>query len=151
MGHFLLSQFIYDLFLFEESLKSHGEAKVSKLRKTTYQSGRAAIKNAMKYAANKTEVFRYRGVYNWLVGKQNNAIRWWRKSINIGRELQALPELARTYMEIGKRLMEEKSKFNEIDGREYKWYLNEAEKIFKKLNLEWDIEELSKLRTFEED
>jgi hypothetical protein len=105
----------------------------------------------MKYAANKTEVFRYRGVYNWLVGKQNNAIRWWRKSINIGRELQALPELARTYMEIGKRLMEEKSKFNEIDGREYKWYLNEAEKIFKKLNLEWDIEELSKLRTFEED
>ena len=62
-----------------------------------------------------------------------------------------MPELARTYMEIGKRLMEKKSKFNEIDGREYKWYLAESEKIFRKLNLEWDIEELSKLRTFEED
>jgi len=151
MGHFLLSQFMFDLFLFEESIKSNEELKISKLRKKTYQSGRAAIKNALKYAANKTEVFRYRGVSYWLMGKQEKAIRWWRKSISIGRELQALPELARTYMEIGKRLMETKSKSNEIDGQGYKWYLNESEKIFKKLNLEWDIEELSKLRIFEED
>jgi len=148
---FRLSQFIFDLFLFEESIESNEESKISKLRKKTHRSGKAAIKNAKKYAANKTEVFRYKGVYYWLVGKQKNAIRWWRKSINIGRELQALPELARTYMEIGKRLMEKKSKFNEIDGKENKWYLNESEKIFKKLNLEWDIEELSKVSIFEED
>jgi serine/threonine protein kinase/tetratricopeptide (TPR) repeat protein len=151
MAHFLLSQFILDLVLFEETIKSNEESKISKLRKKTNKSGKAAIKNAKKYAANKTEVFRYRGVYYWLVGKQKKAIGWWRKSINIGKELKALPELARTYMEIGKRLMEKKSKFNEMDGKEYKWYLNESEKIFKKLDLEWDIEEFSKLRSFGED
>jgi serine/threonine protein kinase len=144
MAHFLLSQFLFDLFLFEESRKP-------KLRKKAYKSGKAAIKNAKKYAANKTEVFRYRGVYYWLVRKQKKAVKWWGKSINVGRELKALPELARTYMEIGKRLMEKKSKFNEIENKDYKWYLNESEKIFKKLNLEWDIEEISKLRSFEED
>ncbi len=151
IAHFLLSQFLFDLCLFEESIKSNEESKISKLRKKSYQSGKAAQKNARKYAANKTEVFRYKGVYYWLAGKQKNALRWWRKSINIGKELQALPELARTYMEIGKRLMEKKNRFDEMDGKEYKWYLNESEKIFKKLDLEWDIEEISKLRPFEED
>ena len=33
MSHFLLSQFIFDLFLFEESIKSNEESKISKLRK----------------------------------------------------------------------------------------------------------------------
>ncbi|OGD21052.1 MAG: hypothetical protein A2W03_10250 [Candidatus Aminicenantes bacterium RBG_16_63_16] len=151
MGHFLLSQFLSDLFLFEESIESNEVSKISRLRKKTYQSGRAARKNALNYAANKTEVFRCLGVYYWLAGKQKKAIRWWRKSVTIGRGLQALPELARSYMEIGKRLMEKQSQFSEIDGRNNKWYLKEAEKIFKKLNLEWDIQELSKLMILEED
>jgi hypothetical protein len=50
-------------------------------------------------------------------------------------------------MEIGKRLMEKKSKLSKVNDKEYKWYLNESEKIFKKLNLEWDIEEIAKLKS----
>lgn len=142
MAHYLLSQFLYDLILLEESIKLSEESKISELRKQTYQSGKAAIKNSKKYAANKTEVFRYMGVYYWLVGKQKNAEKWWKKSIEIGRELQALPELARTYREMGKRLTEGQSRVNELDSRDSKWYLTESEKMFNTLNLEWDIEHM---------
>jgi class 3 adenylate cyclase/tetratricopeptide (TPR) repeat protein len=142
LARFLLSQFKFDLLQFEESMKDHEESDSSGLRKEAYRSGKAAVKNSVKNAANKTEVFRYMGVYYWLAGKQAKAIRWWRKSITIGKELQAVPELARTYMEIGKRLWEKESKFDAMDDRNSVWYFNEAEKIFKELDLEWDIKEL---------
>jgi tetratricopeptide (TPR) repeat protein len=151
MAHFLLSQFLFDLSMFEESIKSDEKPKASILRRKTSRSGKAAIKNAKKYAANKTEVFRCRGVYYWLIGKQRKAVRWWKKSISIGKELDAFPELARTYVEIARRMSEKKSKFTEIENNGYEWYMDEAERMFNTMNLEWDIEEIGKLRSFQED
>jgi serine/threonine protein kinase/tetratricopeptide (TPR) repeat protein len=146
MSHFLLSRFMFDLILFTGSIGSDERSKVSRSRKKAHRSGRAAVKNAKKYAANKTEVFRYMGEYYWLMGKQNKAVRWWKRSMDTGRELKALPELARTYMKIGMRLREEKSRHSDIEGRDHKWYLNESERIFEGLDLEWDIDEIRKLR-----
>jgi hypothetical protein len=109
----LMSQFLFDLYMLEESIHSNNKTKISPFRKKAYRSGKALVKNSRKYAAGKTEAFKLTGVYYWLIGKQKKALAWWNKSIRMGEHLRARPELARTYMEVGKRLLEKKNKYRE--------------------------------------
>ena len=99
----------------------------------------------MKFAADRTEAFKSMGVYYWLTGKQKKALAWWNKSITIGQRLGARLELARTYMEIGKRLIEKKSKYQQLNQIPVGEYLERARDQFKKLELEWDLQELNKI------
>ncbi len=142
LGQFLISRFRFDLVSFEASIDTQEQSDIAGFRKKANRSGNAAVKTAKKNAAIQTEAFRYRGVYHWLLGKQNKAMKWWRKSIKTGRKLRAHPELARTYMEIAKRLGDDTSKNKAMDSHNSVWYFSEAEKIFKKLDLDWDIKEL---------
>ena len=59
--------------------------------------------------------------------------------------LEARPELARAYMEIGKRFMEEKSKYMELNGITAKEYLEKAKAMFQEMDLQWDLDELDKI------
>ena len=92
------------------------------------------------------EALRLMGTLNWLKNKQKNALKYWEKSIEIGMLLGARPELARTYMEVGKRLSSEKSKYHQLNGISHEEYLDKAEVLFKEMDLEWDLEELEKFR-----
>jgi hypothetical protein len=49
------------------------------------------------------------GIYYWLPGKEKKDLKWWTKSIKEGERLDARLELSRTYMEIGKHLLEPRS------------------------------------------
>jgi hypothetical protein len=146
--NFLMSQFLFDLHMLEDSIhsKSKSKTKITHLQKKAYGSGKAAVKNAMKYAADKTEAFKLMGVYDWLIGRQKNALVWWDKSIRIGEYLGARPELARTYMEVGKRLLEKKSKFQQLNGIKAEEYLKKSRLLFKEMELKWDLEQLDKIR-----
>jgi hypothetical protein len=90
-------------------------------------------------------VFKLLGVYYWLTGKQKKALAWWNKSITIGQHLGARLELARTYMEIGTRLIEKKSKFKQLNQIQAGEYLEKARALFKQMELEWDLQELEKI------
>jgi len=83
--------------------------------------------------------------YHWLTGRQNRAFKLWRKAIEEGKRLGALPDLARTYMEIGKRLLEEKSNYEELNGITAEEYLDKARSMFQEMDLQWDLDELDKI------
>jgi tetratricopeptide (TPR) repeat protein len=147
INYFLMSQFLFDIYILEGAIHSSDKSKVSHLRKKAYKSGKAAVKNAKKVAADKTEVFKLMGVYYWFIGKQRKALSWWDKSIKIGEHLGARPELARTYMEVGKRLMEQKSKFQQLNGIQSEEYLKKARVLFKEMEMEWDLDQLDKIKS----
>lgn len=142
---FLISQFLLDLYMLEEALDCKDKSKISQFRGKAYHSGKMAVKNSMKFAADQTEVFKLMGVYYWLTGKQKKALAWWNKSLTIGQRLGARLELARTYMEIGKRLTEKKSKFQQLNQIPAGEYLEKARALFNQMELEWDLQELEKI------
>jgi hypothetical protein len=55
-------------------------------------------------------------------------------------------ELSRTYFEVGKRLLEPTSKYKELDDIKAEEYLEKARKMFKEMDLQWDLDELEKLK-----
>ena len=142
---YLIARLFFDIELLEESILSNKKSTISKYRQNAGKSGKNALKNTKKYAPFRTEVLRLAGLYYWLINKQNKAVKLWRKAIEEGERLGALPDLARTYMEIGKRFLEEKSKYKELNGISAKEYLGKAREMFQEMDLQWDLDELDKI------
>jgi len=138
-GYFV-AQLLLSLYLLEESILSNDKSGISKYRKEAFQSGKKALRNSKKYACDRTEVLRLMGLYYWLMGRQNKAVGWWIQGIKEGERLRARVELARTYSEIGKRLLEDKSRILEISGIKGEEYLKKAEVLFSEMGLQWDLE-----------
>ena len=91
------------------------------------------------------ETFLLVGRYYWLLSKQNKSFKWWKRALQEAERLGARPDLARTYMEIGKRLLEEKSKYKELNGISAEEYLEKARTMFQEMDLQWDLDELDKI------
>jgi len=89
---------------------------------------------------------RLMGLYYWLIGKQGKAFKWWEKPIQEGERLGVRPDLSRTYFEVGKRLLEPQSKYEEFNGIEAKGYLEKAGILFEEMNLERDLDDLERLK-----
>lgn len=143
----VLSQFLFDLYMLEESIHSQNQSEEVQSRKQAYNNRKVALKNSKKSPGIKTDVFRLMGVYYWLKEKQKKALTWWSKSIRIGKQLGVRPELARTYMEVGKRLLDKKSKFKQLDGIRAEEYLAKAHTLFKEMKLQKDLDELDKIKS----
>jgi class 3 adenylate cyclase/predicted Ser/Thr protein kinase/tetratricopeptide (TPR) repeat protein len=143
--NFLMSQFLFDLYMLEECIHSQDKNKITQLRKKVFHSGKAAIKNANKYALDGTEAFRLMGSYYWLIGKQKNAFAWWHKSIQTAGRLGARLELARTYTEVGKRMLEKKNGPPRLNGIPAQEYLEKARRLFKDMDLAWDLDRVDKI------
>lgn len=73
------------------------------------------------------------------------AINWWHRSIKEGQKLGAEVELARTLFEVGKRLLEPESKYQELNGIRAEEYLKKARILFEEMDLQWDLDELNRL------
>ena len=142
----MLGQFMFDLHLLEDSIDGGSRSLISKLAKIAHKSGKIAVKNATKFAPHRTWNYRLMGEYYWLVGKQRKAFQWFDKSIREGERLGARPDLSRTYMEAGKRLLEPQSKFKKLNGISAPEYLNKAETLFREMDLQWDLEQLERVR-----
>ena len=111
----------------------------------TVKGTRAVILDTRKTAPGRTEAYKLMGTYFWLIGKQRKALAWWKRSIKEGERLGARPELCRTYMEVGKRLMESQSKYRELNGLGGEDYLNKARTMFQDMGLQWDLDELERI------
>ena len=145
-SHFFLGQFYYYLIKLE-NLKKDDRIQLKKLRKQSLRWGKKAVRVMAFWSIDQVEVFRLMGTYYWLTVNQKSALSWWTKSIDTAKKLNTPPELARTYLEVAKRLGEPGSSIYTLSDLDINSYLTMAYNIFMKLNLEWDLAELEKVRS----
>jgi predicted ATPase/class 3 adenylate cyclase len=142
---FFRGQSEYDLYLLRESVRKDGNSETSQYRKKANKSGKSFLKVTRKVAQYRIESYKLRGVYYWLINKQKKALKWWRKAIEEGERLDARLELSRSYFEIGKRLLEDKSKYKILNGIKAHVYLQKARAMFEEMDLQWDLDELDRV------
>ena len=140
-GSYHLSRFLFYLC----RLEKNASAGKKTWAKEAYRCGKAALKTAAKNAPYRTEALRLMGTYHWLCGDRKKALSCWEKSIKTGEQLGDRPELARTYMEVGRRLREKNSPFTRLAGVSAGEYLQRAWSFFKEMGLQWDLDQLDKI------
>lgn len=145
IGTSLIGRFLYDLRRLEQAFLFNDHSEIAKYQKHARKSGKRALKNSTKYRADRTEVLRLMGIYCWLTGKQDMAVKWWRSSIEEGERLGAKIGLARTCMEIGRRFLEEKSNYHELNNTTAEEYLEKARVLFEEMDLQWDLNEVDRI------
>jgi len=145
IGPYLIGQFQLNLYLLEQAELRRDKSAASRYLKECYRFGKHALRNASKNACDRTEVYRLMGTYFWLKGSPPRAIKFWNASIEEGDRLGARVELARTYMEMGRRLLEGRSRLSEINGVSADQYLQKAGTLFEEMALGWDLEQLQKI------
>ena len=104
-------------------------------------SAKAVLRHAKRYAPGRTKSLR---LWASIIGCDGSSARpstGGTSSIQEGERLGARPDLSRTYLEVGKRLLEPQSKSKELNGISAKEYLDKAEKLFREMDLQWDLEQ----------
>lgn len=149
-GTFLMSQSVYDLHRLEECIKNDSRSEKAYFQKKASKTVKKTIKNSHKIASDIVEAYKLRGIYYWLLGKQKRSLKWWEKSIQEGERLGAKIELSRTHMEVGKKLLEKKSRFKDLNGITAHQFLAKAKIVFEELDLQWDLRELFNIMEFSE-
>jgi class 3 adenylate cyclase/tetratricopeptide (TPR) repeat protein len=143
---YLVARFVADISRLQQEICQMAPSNISNTRRNAYRSGKAALRNSRKFAPYRTKIFRLMGLYYGLIGKQSKALKWWKRTIQEGERLGARPDLSRTYLEVGKRLLEPKSQYRELKGLSAGEYLDQAEKLFREMDLQWDLEQLERVR-----
>ncbi|MCK4784969.1 MAG: hypothetical protein KAV87_14550, partial [Desulfobacteraceae bacterium] len=143
LSNFQKSSMMHDLYRLEQSVKNDTDSSVYQIKAA--KSGRMLLKQSKKVAQNRTESYKFMGVYYWLINKQKKALLLWKKSIHEGERLGARLGLSRTYFEIGKRLFEPESRHQELDGIKAEKYLEMAKALFEEMDLQWDLGELDRV------
>ena len=143
---YLMGRFYYNLVMLKNSIESGNQAGTKKYKTAAFKNGKIAVISARKkVASEKTEAYKLMGNYYWLINRYKNAFKWWNKSIKEGEWLGAKIELSRTFFEIGKHLLEPKSKHKELNGITAEEYLEKAKTMFLDMDLQWDLDELDKV------
>ncbi|MEJ2364325.1 MAG: AAA family ATPase [Deltaproteobacteria bacterium] len=142
LNDFFRSQFEIDLYHLATALRTNSKHEIYRYRIKAKQSARKLLKVARKGALIRTESYRLMGLYFWLINKQQNALKWWSRSINGGESLGAVPELARTYFEVGIRLLESQSKYTTLNDIWADKYIEKARALFEDRDLQWDIDKM---------
>ncbi len=133
----LLSYYVAYKLLYFVNIDYRGNEK--EIRKSI----KTAVKISNKVAEIRPEVQRYIGNYYRRLNKFQVAAKYYKKSIKYAEHLECLPELGRSCMELGKFLSDKGIKTNDKEPGEY---LTEAENIFSKLHLDWDLAELKRIK-----
>jgi serine/threonine protein kinase/tetratricopeptide (TPR) repeat protein len=142
---YLTGRFMLEISSLEKAIADKDIPNYRMLRKNAVKSGKRAVRVCRKAAYEITETYRLMGIYYWITGKQKKALKWWEKSIRAAERIGARLELSRTFMEVGRRLSEPKSKHQKLNGMDAGMYLQKARKLFEEMDLKWDLKELEKL------
>jgi tetratricopeptide (TPR) repeat protein len=142
---FSRSQLELSLCQLEQSLNAGDAYAAAEYSKRAGKACKMLIKATRKAAQHRTEAFKLKGVYYWLIKKPGLAFKWMKKAVEEGERLGARLELSRTYFEIGKRLMESNNRFNSLSGITAGECLDKAKVLFEEMDLQWDLEKLKRL------
>lgn len=145
-AYLTVSKFLYKLHKLEEARREADKDSTKKYRAKAISAGKESLKMANKYSFTKTETLKLMGAYYWIIEKQRKAMKWWHKAIQEGRRMNYRLELSRTYFEVGRRLLEPKSRYKELDGVKAEEYLEKAKVMFEEMDLQWDLDELEKFK-----
>lgn len=129
----------------EKSIQNGDKRTSSQCKKAFEVSQRKMARVSKKAAQHRTELGKLTGKYYWLIEKQDKALIWWRKAISEGKLLGNRLELSRAYFEIGKSLLESKSKYKMLDGITAEKYLEQAKNMFEEMGLNWDLAPYGKM------
>jgi len=143
------SQLEYDLYRLKEAIRNRDRLGSFEFKKKAGKSSKMLLGVSRKASQHRTESYKLRGVYYWLIDKQKEALKWWHKAIEEGERLGARLELSRAYFEIGKRLLESKGAYQMLDGLRADEYLQRARVLFEEMDLQWDLNELSRVPKFQ--
>jgi tetratricopeptide (TPR) repeat protein len=143
---FSVGRLLTHLLFLKEAIQDQSRSDISRYQGSAYRVARQVVRASKKYAPYRTWILRLMGDYYWLVGKQRKAFKWWDKSIREGERLGARPDLSRTYFEVGRHLLEPQSKYRQLNRIDANGYLEKAEKLFRDMGLEHDLDELERVR-----
>jgi len=141
------SRFSLKVELLKQKMDSKDTQAIEELKKDALKCGKDILKAYKNYAPALSRSFRMLGELYWIIGRQKKALKWWAKSIKIGEKLGAKPDLSRTYFEVGKSLLSSDSKYKQLNGITAREYLDKARIMFEEMDLQWDLNELDKVRT----
>jgi len=144
LTNYLTGRFMFALHGLEKAVKT-GDASYSKYTQEARAWGKKSLKVSENFKSDHVEVLRHMGTFHWLTGKRHAALKWWRLSVETGEAFNMKPELSRTYFEIGKRLSERNSPYQELKGISAAEYLNKAKTMFEEMDLQWDLEQLERV------
>ena len=134
--------------LLEKAKKSNDYSKTREYLKKSDKMGKKMLRTANRYGYWRLEAFRVLSLYHWIINRQAKAIKWWVKSIKEAERMRGKPFLARIYKDIGTRIIEEKSKYNEVNGITAAQYREKAREMFEEMDLQWDIDELDRIVSY---
>ncbi len=136
-----MSRFIVELVKLERA----GVSKLTNRQKakTALRFGKKTIRIAKKTVYNSVELYRYIGRYYWVIGKREKAFGFWQKSMQKGECMGTRPELARSYMEVGRHLLDRGCRKTSFNGLNAQTYLNKAKILFEAMDLQWDLDRLN--------
>ncbi len=137
-SYLLICRFLIALGELEQAAAEQNEENQLEWKRKIRPIAAAAVKNVNKYAPDKTEVFKLMGTFYFLTGRRHQADKWWNRSIETGHRLKAGPELARTYMEIGKRLMETGEGGGKLNGKTGHHFQQLAHNLIKEMDARAD-------------
>jgi len=127
-------------------LVSHLEVVDSRMQRRTLRreldrQRAVALRMARRFGPRRPEIYRTLGTGSWCGGRRREALRWWRRSVAEAEALGMLAEKARTLAEIA-RFIEHAppSRRHRLDAQDLR---SAAEAIFRRLDLAWDLEQLS--------
>jgi tetratricopeptide (TPR) repeat protein len=136
-----LSYYLINVTLLESrSVSNSGNFGGTPHRKII-KSGKKAERIVKKAVYNSVELYRYMGLYYWQAHKRNKAFKYWGRSIENGRAMGARPELARTYLEVGRHLLDEKGEQKTYNSLGAEDYLDMAKRLFEDMDLSWALEQ----------
>lgn len=145
LAAFYRSQFEYHLLRLEESQGLGYKEEASEHKRNAFKFGKPLIKICRKAALYRTESYKLMAIYKSLILDQKGSAKWWRMAISEGESLKALPQLSRTYAEIGKRYSLTSSESFHSDVIPANVALGRAKKMFGELGLRRDLDALNEV------
>jgi tetratricopeptide (TPR) repeat protein len=132
----------------EEATNSKDRSRTSEYTRKARRDIKLAIRASDKMAMYNCECLMFQGCFYWLLDDQKVALEWWQEALHKADRLGAKPDWARIYMEIGKRLSEDRSKYKELNGITAEKYLEMARTMFEQLDLKWDLDEVDRVVSY---
>jgi tetratricopeptide (TPR) repeat protein len=128
------------------AVKDRNHSGVRSIQGQFYNEAKKTLRLSKNFAPYRTWIFKIMGDYYWLINKQSKAFKWWGKAIKEGERLGARPDLSRTYFEVGKRLLDPKSKHKKLNGIDAREYLDKARALFEEMGLKREMDNLDRLK-----
>jgi class 3 adenylate cyclase/tetratricopeptide (TPR) repeat protein len=131
---YLVSRLRFDATALAAAVESGDRAARRRFGSAARRSARRALAVARKVAKDRAEIHRLAGRVEWLLGRQRRALDLWARGVAQAERMGARPELARTFLEVGRRLGEERSQVSALLGSPAD-YVRRAESLLAEIGL----------------